>query len=776
MQLLDTAEIKNIQSLISNGNILNIRINFYQRPYRWTAKKITDLFEDYKENRASSVNGNGESSQEYFIGAVVFVDERTQEEKNGGKVWKYQVVDGQQRFTTLFLFNYIKYLLLIKQVDEAARNNSSTDFIEGLQAMENCYKGYIGTNNIDAISQANSALRNAFDTANRRRVPIDIADLNTWRERVGSISNPDISSADYYDNCKVAMYNFLQNERMNIFYENTHFNQCLKEALSQIVFKFSDASEAAFCDEAVDAYDENDESMIEFPYVLRAYGIFDQIKRMYAELNHNEMACTSYDKLSGYIKIIDEMLENIKLCMIVTSDEDDAYKLFETLNDRSESVNDLELLKNYYFKTYTETSGEDPQQINGNIALLDDRWRKIFFKYEELESEIFEYMTVLFTGNTNKNTNERRRKLIKSYLLGYSSNGIRYTYELIDKDFRYMEYIQKILFRIHRIDSNTLRKNTQDPQMSLYIENDANSSIVKRSLGLAMNIPYPVVAASIICDIIYRFASNPQLNATNFDLYLNDVFVENNCKQMYPGLWKDSCVMWKVTILSKNFESPKKLSDKLAEQCNVSKFASTCQSANQMVYFDPNILEEDTILREFEEWINEWNFSDGIGKIKIKNLFMHLFLKYDLNNDTNTLTLNNTILRQYATDAIKQDLDHMDAKKVDRQNGNEVKYFHYNLSDRTYYTNSLGNMMPLPVAINRGKHNTPMKETIDAYPNDNLTGWIFDMAVEEFLRNSDTINGYTIPTENFFVERKSRLIEYFKKIVKNQKFNPDQNI
>lgn len=39
MKLLDTAEIKDLQSLITNGNILNIKVKFYQRPYRWTAKK-----------------------------------------------------------------------------------------------------------------------------------------------------------------------------------------------------------------------------------------------------------------------------------------------------------------------------------------------------------------------------------------------------------------------------------------------------------------------------------------------------------------------------------------------------------------------------------------------------------------------------------------------------------------------------------------------------------------------------------------------------------------
>lgn len=770
MKLLDTAEIKDLQSLVTNDNVLNVKVNFYQRPYRWTAKKVTDLFEDYRDNRESAL-ANGESSFEYFIGAVVFVDEREQAEKDAGKIWKYQVVDGQQRFTTLFLFNYIKYILLVKKVDEAARGNKSRDFNASLEAMEACYKGFIGKHNINWIKQANSDLSNAFDNANQQRIDIDLRDLNNWRRRVGWIADPDISADDYFEKCRSAMESFLQQEELGIAYENVNFNRYLKDALAKIVIKFSNASEAAFCREPVEDYDENDDTQVEFPYVIRAYGIFDQIKQLYKELNPG--VADSYTKLCGYISLIDEMLENIKLCMIVTSDEDDAYKLFETLNDRSESVNDLELLKNYFYKTYTETSGETQTQVLNNISMLDNRWREIFFKYEELEPEIFEYMTVLFTGNTSKNTNERKRKLIKNYLSGYKKSNNPYSFDAINRDFYYMEYIQKILLKIHRMDMTTMRKLPEDSQMSLFIENDPNASIVKRALGLAMNIPYPVVVASLICDVIHNYANN-SLNGSSFDVYLDNVFNESACRTMYSGLWKDACVLWKVIILSKNYESPKLLSDVLARKCEISKFTVSRDVANQIIQFDANILEEDDVFDEFDEWISEWKFSDGIGKIKIKNLFMHLFLKYDLDTNTGRLQRVSNIVRSYSNDAIKQDLDHMDACRVDRQN--ETRYFHYHLSDRTDFTNGLGNMMPLPVAINRGKHNTPMDETMAAFPGEHMTGWIFDEANQLFANNQTIVNGHAIPTESFFNERKDRLIAYFKRVVRNQKFNPANEV
>lgn len=770
MKLLDTAEIKDLQSLITNGNILNIKVKFYQRPYRWTAKKVTDLFEDYRDNRESALM-NGDNSKEYFIGAVVFVDERVQEEKDSGKIWKYQVVDGQQRFTTLFLFNYIKYILLVKKVDEAARGNKSRDFNASLEAMEACYKGFIGENNLNEIERANSDLSNAFDNANQQRIDIDLKDLNKWRQRVGWIADPDISANDYYEKCRAAMYSFLQNEELGITYENDNFNKYFKEALAKIVIKFSNASEAAFCLESVEDYDENDETQVEFPYVQRAFGIFEQIKQLYKVINPN--AADSYIKLCGYINLIDEMLENIKLCMIVSSDEDDAYKLFETLNDRSESVNDLELLKNYFYKTYTETSGEPQKQVLKNISMLDNRWRDIFFKYEELEPEIFEYMTVFFTGNTSKNTNERKRKLIKNYLSSYKRTYKPYSFEVINRDFYYIEYIQKILLKIHRIDMTAMRKVSEDSQMSLFIENDLNASIVKRALGLAMNLPYPVVVASLICDIIHNYANNAN-NGTSFDIYLEDVLNEERCKNKYPGLWKDACVLWKVTILSRNYESPKLLSDILAEKCNISRTSVSRKVEDQIIQFDANVLEESEVYKEFQEWISEWKFSDGAGKIKIKNLFMHLFLKYDLDKNTGKLKRASHIVRTYAIEAIKQDLDHMDASRMDKQN--KTRYFHYNLTDRTDFTNGLGNMIPLPVAINRGKHNTPMKDTMTAFAEENLTGWIFEEAIDLFQKNHTVINNYEVPTEAFFNKRKDLLIAYFKRIVKNQKYNPDNEV
>src|SRR5450759_1621281 len=61
----------------------------YQREYVWTEKEVNQLLEDINEQI------DADSKKEYFIGMVLV---SPSEQKN-----HYEVIDGQQRLTTLFL-------------------------------------------------------------------------------------------------------------------------------------------------------------------------------------------------------------------------------------------------------------------------------------------------------------------------------------------------------------------------------------------------------------------------------------------------------------------------------------------------------------------------------------------------------------------------------------------------------------------------------------------------------------------------------------------------
>lgn len=66
-------------------------------------------------------------------------------------------------------------------------------------------------------------------------------------------------------------------------------------------------------------------------------------------------------KLSQAIK---KILEKIKLCVVVTGKEKDAYTLFEVLNDRNFPVEDLELIKTCFISGIAITRTMNTVRMN----------------------------------------------------------------------------------------------------------------------------------------------------------------------------------------------------------------------------------------------------------------------------------------------------------------------------------------------------------------------------------------------------------------------------
>ena len=70
------------------------KIPNYQRPYGWDKEQIISLLENIKEAMK-------DESSEYFLGLLVF--NSYEENQDGVNFTTYELVDGQQRITTLFL-------------------------------------------------------------------------------------------------------------------------------------------------------------------------------------------------------------------------------------------------------------------------------------------------------------------------------------------------------------------------------------------------------------------------------------------------------------------------------------------------------------------------------------------------------------------------------------------------------------------------------------------------------------------------------------------------
>jgi uncharacterized protein with ParB-like and HNH nuclease domain len=86
------AKIENFKYSVSEAfNECFYIVPDYQREYVWTDKEVEELLEDIDEQM------DGDTGREYFIGTVL-VSQTGHEERN-----HYELIDGQQRLTTLFL-------------------------------------------------------------------------------------------------------------------------------------------------------------------------------------------------------------------------------------------------------------------------------------------------------------------------------------------------------------------------------------------------------------------------------------------------------------------------------------------------------------------------------------------------------------------------------------------------------------------------------------------------------------------------------------------------
>lgn len=107
-RLTNNAEETDIASLISPDVIFSIP--YFQRPYKWKPERLRQ----FQSDLLSLVDG---SADVHFLGAIIVHGRRT----NPSDPDIYDVIDGQQCITTIFLYicAVIRFLILIDKRDEA---------------------------------------------------------------------------------------------------------------------------------------------------------------------------------------------------------------------------------------------------------------------------------------------------------------------------------------------------------------------------------------------------------------------------------------------------------------------------------------------------------------------------------------------------------------------------------------------------------------------------------------------------------------------------------
>lgn len=108
---------QNVEMLLGSGKSKPFVIPEYQRPYAWTEEQVETLFEDLWE--FTTISGGAERESSYFLGSVV-----SYENENG----EQEIIDGQQRITSLFLLLRAIYTKLVA-TPESERTAEANNFI-----------------------------------------------------------------------------------------------------------------------------------------------------------------------------------------------------------------------------------------------------------------------------------------------------------------------------------------------------------------------------------------------------------------------------------------------------------------------------------------------------------------------------------------------------------------------------------------------------------------------------------------------------------------------
>ena len=151
---------QSVEALLGSGKTKPFVIPEYQRPYAWTSEQVETLFEDLWE--FTTTNGGTERDGSYFLGSIV-----SYENENG----EQEIIDGQQRITSLFLLLRAIYTKLIS-TSESERTPEAANFIGKIEPSiwrTNKLTGKVDYKNILLTSrvvnnEGNEILRNILET------------------------------------------------------------------------------------------------------------------------------------------------------------------------------------------------------------------------------------------------------------------------------------------------------------------------------------------------------------------------------------------------------------------------------------------------------------------------------------------------------------------------------------------------------------------------------------------------------------------------------------
>ena len=722
----------NGSNIISQERERFINIPAYQRPYRWDDKRIKRLFTDYY---------NGGTNGEYFLGstvAVVNIDENNNREE-------FDLIDGQQRITTLFLLNYIRFLLYREKLRMIITLDPLSNGAHDCQdKIKETYINLLGKGKNGNFSNLTKGL-NMVD---------GILDYNKKKEKQQEVYNEFMSFIKDQDgdrdkrNVK-ELEALFENEELSLKYSRKSYNDLLKYALCHVYIVIDSQKKVELI--KVRGDDETKDKLAE-KYLTAIELIFKYV-------NEN-IPANGDEGIDACISVTEELLTNLSICVVVSGNVHDAYQLFEVLNDRALEMDDLELIKNHFFKEYCNKSREDDHSIDNNISSLDKYWGEEIFPDDmnKTRKGLLSYLGAVYLTSKsdldNKGDIRLKEEINENYSNNYSANGRKYTQKMIRRDFDAYYSIKLLL-------ENYLENDGKLGQQACAAE-QSDTSITFKAFNLMYALNQPGVMAAIVNLVIstYRTKIRIDFERQSFDNYIDDIKKkeDNNTPEYIKKIHRISRALRSACLMSKDYKIPRAMATKIIEKCGVEKSLEEEVTISQP--------EWDVLTKELKAWTEGYTYkasSNADLKLKILLLSLSSWTRIQAGNEYKA---SNVVIKPgayaYQFNPRNLQLDHLEANNPDVFS---ERYFMYdNQEGREKIVNhGIGNFMILDKKINNSKNNAPIYDALGLYQGVNI--WLVD-DIQKMINDSEFATEKHVPAESFFTFRAARLYKYFTTILK----------
>jgi len=465
-----------------------------------------------------------------------------------------------------------------------------------------------------------------------------------------------------------------------------------------------------------------------------------------------------------------KITDYLKFCLIRTGNENDAYTLFEVLNDRALEVDDLDLIKNLFYRRYCLSNQvpSDTKKLDKQIEELENIWGEETFTQElsDKQTKLIAYLSFLFlTGNENIDYTDKQR--YRDIAEDYLNKKTKLTYDNIKNDFKIFQAVRIMIQNVFNLQYRSTKKKSLEAEMNQKVSITFKAMHLINALGYKGVMP---ALTNIILKTYFESLANvnqSKLDIDDFTAYVKALITDSDhTDNRFSHIHDCACNIWKLSLLTYDYKISREYAKQIVSRINYKNNDLQCIGIGIKIF--------DKAREQFKDWTNSWRYRANQNSDFKVTLLLSKLIQSDKDDANNKLCFPFS-QRTFNTDKIE--LEHLEASKMNNIYGGDYFVPKDPKVDRKDYVDALGNFMVMDDENNKRKSDSPAYTATDHYKKMGLQGhWLiieFEELMQKYGEKSNKNSSYYIPTENFFDKRKEYLQKYFYSILRYKTVNTD---